>query len=115
MPIVCDDGLDEAWCDQKYCGGKLIPWKNESMVCSLCEHLYSPDSIKKHKAKLGPNKDPYGRDGPLLVSMTEYSEKPKKKPSILDKEDKLWVSQGSGRSIIDYDEYYPEGQDNTKS
>jgi hypothetical protein len=43
--------------------------------------------------------------------MTEYgSYVKKKKPTILDKEEKAWVSGGSGRSIISVEEWLPEGE-----
>ncbi len=113
MSIVFDDEPDKSWCDQPDCGGLLIERKDSSSICSICLHEYLPDSVKLHKSKLGPTKGYYDKDdGPELINIREYTEPRKKKPSILDKEDRIWASQGSGRSIIDYDEFYPEGEDN---
>ena len=70
-----------------------------------------PDSVNKHKRKLSPDKSRYSQEGPELVPMTEYgSYVKKKKPTILDKEEKAWVSGGSGRSIINVEEWLPEGE-----
>jgi hypothetical protein len=110
--VFSDD--EKVWCDEKYCGGKLIPYgKDGTMICSLCEHVYLPDSVMLHKSDLRPDKSRHDSDrdsGSIAVSMTEYSEKPTKKPTILDREDMIFVRQGSGRSIIDYEEWLPEGE-----
>jgi hypothetical protein len=98
---------DNSYCDEKDCGYILIERKDGSKICSNpdCRREYLPDSVNKHKRSL----QPIDSDEPIIVPMTEYgSYKKKKKPSILDKEDKAWVSQGSGRSIIAVDEYWPE-------
>jgi hypothetical protein len=81
-----------------------------SRICSngSCGREYLPDSVNKHKRKLSPDKSYSQQEGPELISLTGYATAQKKKPSILDKEDKAWVSQGSGRSIIDAEEFYPE-------
>jgi hypothetical protein len=41
--------------------------------------------------------------------MTEYGQKPKKKPTMLDKEEKAWVAARPGRTIIDVEDYWPAG------
>lgn len=42
--------------------------------------------------------------------MNEYgSYTKKKKETILDKEEKAFVAAGQGRSIIDVEDYWPEG------
>jgi hypothetical protein len=69
-----------------------------------------PDSVNKHHRILEPVESRYDRDGPLLVPMKEYSSYLKmKKPTILDKEEKAWVAGGSGRTIIDVEDYWPAG------
>jgi hypothetical protein len=107
MSIVCDDDDEKSYCNSP-CDALLIERRDGSMICSYCGREYLPDSVKKYKDQLQPNKSRYDRDGPLLVSMTSYTEKQKKKPSVFDREDKAWLAQGKGRSIIAEEEYYPE-------
>jgi hypothetical protein len=110
MNIVCDDGPDEAaWCED--CDARLFERRDGSMICSNgdCGRQYPAGSTTKHKRNLQPIENPFDTDGPILVSMTEYgSYKKKKKETILDKEEKAWVAGGSGRTIIDIQEW-PEG------
>jgi hypothetical protein len=46
------------------------------------------------------------------MSLTEYHQEPhkKKKPTILDKEEKAFIAAGKGRSIIDIQEWLPEDE-----
>jgi uncharacterized Zn finger protein (UPF0148 family) len=110
MPIICDDGSDEAYCDQYNCGGRLFELKDGSMMCSLCEHQYRPNTVHKHKRKLHPSESPYDSEEPLFMHLTDYATPQRKSPSILDREDNRFVQQGSGRSITSYEEFYPEAQ-----
>jgi len=110
MNIVCDDGPDKAWCDQYGCGGELQELKDGTMICLACDYAYLPNSVTKHKRNLQPIESQYDTDGPILVSMNEYGQPQRKKPTILDKEDKIWLAQGKGRSIIDVEDYWPEGE-----
>lgn len=71
-----------------------------------------PDSVNKHKRDLQPIESRYD-DGPLVVPMKEYgSYTKKKKATVLDKEEKAFVAagRGAGRSIIDVEEWLPEGE-----
>jgi hypothetical protein len=75
--VFSDDDDNKSWCDQYDCGGLLIECKDQSMVCSLCQHVYSPNSTTLHKARLQPNKNRYNDEregGALLVSMTSYAD-----------------------------------------
>jgi hypothetical protein len=109
MSIVCSDDDDEkSWCNSP-CDALLIERRDGSMICSCCGREYLPDSVKKYKDQLQPNKSRYDRDGPLVVSMPSYADgKKKKKPSVFDREDRAWLAQGKGRSIIAEEEYLPE-------
>ncbi len=62
--IVFTDDDDE----RSYCGGKPIPRKNDSMIWSLCEHVYQPDSVTLHKSNLQPNKNSYSREYHHFIS-----------------------------------------------
>jgi hypothetical protein len=107
--VVFTEDDEVAYCDQKYCGGKLNSWRNDAMICSLCEYVYSADSTKLHKSGLHPNKSPYETDGPILERMDEYSTgKKKKAPTPGAIEDHMMVQKKSGMSIISYEDYLPE-------
>jgi len=112
MNIVCDDGPDEAsWCDS--CDARLFERRDGSMICSNgdCGRQYPAGSVNKHKRGLEPIKNPNDNSangGPLLISMTDYTNKKKKMPSIFDKEDKLLESR-SGFYWIEHEDYWPEG------
>jgi hypothetical protein len=106
--IFSDDDDDKAWCNPP-CDALLIERKDGSMICSYCGREYLPQAVKKHKRHLGPIESPYDDSEVPLVSLSDYSNPQRKKQSILDKEDKIWVSQGSGRSITSEDEWFPEG------
>jgi hypothetical protein len=41
--------------------------------------------------------------------MKEYGSYTRKKPTVLDREEKAWVAGGSGRTIIDVEDYWPAG------
>ncbi len=111
MNVIVFDGSDDddiAWCDPQ-CDARLYERKDGSRICSYCGREYLPDSVNKHKRKLSPDKNRYETDGPELISLSGYAEpQKKKKQTVLDKEDKLWLAQGKGRSIIDSEDFYPE-------
>jgi hypothetical protein len=110
--IFSDDDKDEnSWCDScDSCDAKLIERRDGSMVCSNsdCGREYLLKSVNRYKRELQPVESPYDTDGPEIVPMTDYAAiiQPKKE-SVLDKEDRHWVSKGSGRSITDVDEWFP--------
>lgn len=110
MSIVFDgDYDDKAWCDPP-CDGLLVERKDESMLCTICGRTYLPGSVNKHKSDLAPAGGYYANDdGPLLEPLVSYTTTPqKKKPTAGDKEDKMWLSQGSGRTLVDVEEWTPE-------
>jgi hypothetical protein len=67
-----------------------------------------PDSVNKHKRKLGPSKSRVSDDGPIVVPMTGYGQPQKKQETVLDEEEKAFVRAGRGRSITDVQEWLPE-------
>jgi len=112
MNIVCDDGPDEAaWCED--CDARLFERRDGSMICSNgdCGRQYPAGSTTKHRRSLQPIENPYDTDGPILVSMTEYTNtnRKKKTPSVFDKEDKLFESK-PGRHFIEHYDYDPEAK-----
>jgi hypothetical protein len=114
--IVFSDDDDVVWCDS--CDARLYELKDGSMICTNgnCGRLYQPGSVNKHKRHLQPIESPYDDTDIPLVPLREWQyghamSKRKKKTSILDKEERMWLSQGSGRSITDVQEWLPEGQD----
>jgi hypothetical protein len=76
--IVFSDDGDRAYCSS--CDYLLIQLKDGSSVCSniSCQRTYNPDSVQKHKSKLGPSKSRYDNEGPELVSITGYTNPNKK-------------------------------------
>ena len=110
--IVFDgDESEHSYCDAP-CDARLFQRRDGSMICSYCSRVYPAGSINKHKRSLEPIEDPYDNSadsGPLLISMTEYTNKKKKKPSVFDKEDKLMASR-SGFSWIEHEDYGPEAE-----
>jgi DNA-directed RNA polymerase subunit M/transcription elongation factor TFIIS len=104
--IVFSDADDKSYCDS--CDALLYERKDSSMICSGCGNVYNPDSINKHHMDLQPEISQYRNDGPELVPMTEYAEPQKKKPTIGDIEDKVFVSRKSGMSITSVEEYFPQ-------
>ena len=109
--IVFSDDDEKSYCDD--CSYLLIERKNGSTIYSNpdCRREYLPDSINKHKRKLQPDKSRYSEEGPELISLTGYGQpSKKKKETMLDKEEKAWVSSGPGRSIIDVQEWLPEDE-----
>ena len=111
MSIVFDgDESEHAYCDSP-CDALLYQRKDGSMICSYCSRVYPAGSVNKHKRGLEPIKNPNDNSangGPLLISMTDYTNKKKKMPSIFDKEDKLLESR-SGFYWIEHEDYWPEG------
>lgn len=105
--IVFEDDGDKAWCNSP-CDALLIERKDGSHICSYCGREYLPNAVNKHKRRLGPVEDPYDSEGPELISLTGYAQPGRKKPTILDKEDKAFVSGKSGMSITSVDEWLPE-------
>ena len=105
--IFSPDADDTAWCDS--CDARLIERKDGSSICSGCSRIYEPDSIQKHHMELQPEVKIYDDVGELpVVMMSEYSQPQKKKPSITEHEDKMWIAGKSGRTITDAEEYLPE-------
>jgi hypothetical protein len=85
------------------------------MICTNCCREYSPGSVNKRKRRLEPIEGPHDDSEIPLVPLREWQyghamSQRRKKPTILDKEDKAFVSQGSGRSITDVQEWLPEGE-----
>jgi hypothetical protein len=82
--IVFSDDDEKAWCNQYDCGGELKQLKDGSMLYLACNYIYQPDSIVKHKSKLGPNKNRYldERDGPLVVAMTNIQRSQRRKNPV---------------------------------
>ena len=89
------DGED----DQSYCGAcdyLLYERRDQSMICSNpdCGRMYTPDDVTKHKSKLGPElqkRNHDGGDGPLLVSITDYTSPKKRTPTPGEIEDLAMV------------------------
>jgi uncharacterized Zn finger protein (UPF0148 family) len=106
-----DDDNNKVFCDD--CDALLHERKDGSLICTNCCREYVPGSINKRKRALGPIESPYddiAADIPL-VSMTEYHQQQrKKKPSILDKEERAFVAGKSGRSITSMEEWLPEDE-----
>ena len=105
------DDDDKSYCDETDCGYLLIERKDGSRICSNpdCRREYLPNAVNKHKRDL----QPIDHDEPIVVPMKDYgSYTKKKKQTVLDKEEKAFVAagRGAGRSIIDIDEYWPEGE-----
>jgi hypothetical protein len=110
--IFDDDDTEKEWCNSP-CDALLIKRRDGSRICSYCGREYLPNSVSKHKSTLGPNKTPQESesDGPLVVPLSGYGQyTPKKRNTnpTADKEDRLWLSQGSGRSIVSSEDYWPE-------
>jgi uncharacterized Zn finger protein (UPF0148 family) len=109
--IVFDgDNEEHSWCD--LCDARLFQRKDGSMICSNsdCCKVYPAGSINKHKRSLEPIEDPYDNSpdsGPLLISMTEYTNKKRKKPTVWDKEDKIFEGK-SGRYFTTHEDWPPE-------
>jgi hypothetical protein len=106
-----DDDDDIAWCDS--CDAWLFERRDGSTIFSngSCGLTYSPDSITKHKTGLHPRNDPYARDDPEGVPLRNYysgSSSAAKREPKLDKEDKAFIAQGKGRSISEWDGWFPE-------
>jgi len=82
MSIVFDgDESEHAYCDSP-CNALLYQRKDGSMICSYCSRVYPAGSVNKHKRGLEPIENPYDNSsngGPLLISMTDYTNKKKKK------------------------------------
>jgi hypothetical protein len=111
MPsIVFSDDDGQSYCD--WCDALLYERKDGSMICSngVCCRVYSPQQITRHKRKLGPSESSTDSSEPLLMSLSDYATPQHKQPSILDREDRKFVQQSSGRSITSYEEFYPEAQ-----
>ena len=110
MPIVFtgDDEDDISWCDPP-CDARLYERKDGSKICSYCGREYLPDSINKHKRKLGPSKGRYSDDGPILEPMTEYGQTPnKRKGIVLDREEKAMAQKKSGFHWTEIEQWPPE-------
>lgn len=95
------DAEDKAYCNQKNCGGLVVPLnKNGDQVCTLCEHVYRESETKLHKKMLQPDDD----GEPMIVPFSEYSNAKKKGPTVGDIADQWFVRQAPGRSITAYEE-----------
>ncbi len=105
--IICDDVPDDVYCDPP-CDALLIERKDGSMICSYCGKEYLANAVKKHKRHLGPIESPYDDSEVPLVSLSDYANPQRKKPSILDKEDRAFVAGKPGRCITDVQEWFPE-------
>jgi hypothetical protein len=110
MPAIVFDGDDDqSYCDPP-CDALLYQRRDGSHICSVCCKEYRPTSVTKHRRKLGPSESPNDSEEPLFMHLTDYAMPQHKQPSILDREDRKFVQQGSGRSITSYEEFYPEAQ-----
>jgi hypothetical protein len=100
MNIIYDDGPDKAWCDPP-CDALLHERKDGSMICTGCCREYLPGSVNKRKLALEPLESPYDDAEMPVVMMSDYTQPQRKKPTILDKEERAWLAQGKGlgRSI----------------
>jgi uncharacterized Zn finger protein (UPF0148 family) len=102
--IIYDDADDErSWCNSP-CNALLYERKDGSMICSYCGREYLPGSVKKHKRDLQPSES-VNDSGPEIVPMTSYGSYAKqKKPSVFDREDRLFESK-SGRHFTDHEDW----------
>jgi hypothetical protein len=112
MPVAIvftgDDDEEKKYCDS--CDYLLIEKRDGSSICSNCSREYLPDSINKHKRKLGPSKSRYNDDGPILEPMTEYGQPRKKNETLPDKEERMMASKKSGFYWTDIQQWPPERQ-----
>ena len=111
MPVAIvftgDDDEEKKYCDS--CDYLLIEKRDGSSICSNCGREYLPDSINKHKRKLGPSKSRYSDDGPILEPMTEYGQTPnKRKGIVLDREEKAMAQKKSGFHWTEIEQWPPE-------
>lgn len=63
--------------------------------------------ILKHKKRFGPIDEADG--DAVIIPLTDYTNKSKKKPTIFDREDE--AMKRSGFSIISEETYWPAGED----
>ena len=108
MPAIVfsDDDDDNSWCGD--CDALLYERKDGSMICSnpQCGRNYLPSEVKKHKRHLGPVESPYDDSDVPLVSLSDYANPQRKKPSVFDREDRLFESK-SGRYFTEHEDYFP--------
>jgi uncharacterized Zn finger protein (UPF0148 family) len=104
--IIFDDDSGDVYCDSP-CDALLIERKDGSMICSYCGKEYLPQSVKNHKRHLGPIESPYDDSDVPLVSLSDYANPQRKKPSVFDKEDKLFEASKSGRYFTEHEDYFP--------
>lgn len=102
-PIVFFDESDKSYCNK--CDYILIPISDKMLVCSGCETTYSYDDIVRHHSKLGPRSSVYDDNDVGIALMDQYGKPAKKPPTQGEIEDQRWVSQGSGRSIVEAEDY----------
>jgi hypothetical protein len=59
---------------------------------------------------LHPRKDHYETEGAEVVPLTNYYNRGPsvKREPLLDKEDRAFIAQGKGRSITEWEEWFPE-------
>src|SRR5215217_6559646 len=92
-PIIYFGEDDKSYCSS--CDYLLYERKDGSMVCSNgdCGRIYSPNEVRKHKSKLGPEieKRAIDGDGPEVVPITDYTNMKRKIPTPGDIEDKAFV------------------------
>lgn len=78
------------------------------MAFQLTRHdtQVSQDAITHHYSRLGPKKSAYESNEPMVEPMTDYTSPKKRAPTAGENEDRVWASQGSGRSIVEAEETY---------
>jgi hypothetical protein len=112
--IIFDgDKSEKLWCDPP-CDALLIERRDGSHICSICCREYRPDSVNKHKRKLGPTEDKYDSSGPEIIPLTGYGSYTRKKTSVFDREDSYMASKKSGFNWVEHEDYTPTPEQGPK-
>jgi hypothetical protein len=112
-PIVfVGDEDDVVYCG--ICDYRLIPWKDQQILCPNCEKMYNPQAVLLHHQTLGPVDAASGDDDEVvLIPLTRYHDKKKSssnKSAVLDREDRAMAASRFGFSWTSVETWWPEGE-----